>query len=54
MTRSGISGWAKKNQCHQAVAKRALMRSRCSLTGRQSSSATLVMVVGLSRASRNA
>ncbi len=33
MTRSGISGWAKKNQCHHAVANRASARVRCSLRG---------------------
>jgi hypothetical protein len=40
MTRSGMSGWAKKNQCHHCVANSVVMRDRCSVRGRQSISAT--------------
>lgn len=46
MTRSGMSGWAKKNQCHQCTAKVASQRRRCSEIGRQSSSATCSTVSG--------
>jgi hypothetical protein len=30
MTRSGMSGWAKKNQCHHCVANSVVTRDRCS------------------------
>ena len=46
ITRSGISGWAKKNQCHHSVANRASARARCSLIGMQSNSARRVTTAG--------
>ena len=50
IARSGLSGWAKKNQCHQAAAKRASVRSRCSTMGTQSSTARCVTASGWSSA----
>ena len=40
IARSGLSGWAKKNQCHQAVANRASQRARASAMGTLSSTAS--------------
>ena len=42
-----MSGWAKKNQCHQDVANRASVRARCSLIGMQSSRASRGHAVGV-------
>ena len=39
---AGFSVWPKKNQCHQASAKRASARARCSPVGMQSSTASFV------------
>lgn len=46
MTRSGMSGWAKKKQCHPYVTNRAVMREMCSVTGGQSMNATRETVSG--------
>jgi hypothetical protein len=52
MARSGLSGWAKKNQCHQAVANLASARASASPIGTQSSTASALTASGESRASR--
>jgi len=54
MTRSGVSGWAKKNQCHHFAANRASQRPSASLIGTLSRSASWATRLGWSRASRSA
>ena len=54
IARSGFSGWAKKNQCHHAVANRSVQRASASAIGTPSSTASPATTSGWSIASRNA
>jgi hypothetical protein len=51
--RSAISGWPKKNQCHQAYANRAVHRSSASMMGTPSRTVRWVTANGWSIAVRN-
>ncbi len=46
MARSGLSGWAKKNQCHHAVANFSPHRSRAAPIGTLSSTARWLTAPG--------
>jgi hypothetical protein len=52
VARSGLSGWAKKNECRQAAANRASVRASASATGTLSSTARWVTPPGWSIAVR--
>ena len=54
MTRSGVSGCAKKNQWYHSVANSGVIRSRCSTIGMLSIRATRRTASGWSIASRKA
>ena len=46
IARSGLSGCAKKNQCHHAVANRSVQRASASAIGTPSSTASPATAVG--------